>query len=94
MVDLSMDSIIDIIGQTMFSGNSEVAGLVIMLAVFFVMVVILANLKAPPVYAMVPMMILAVVFSALGILDQTISFLIIIVSAVVVAMQARKIVGD
>lgn len=90
-VDFSVTGIIDILSQSFFGGNSTLTGLAIMLAVFFVMVVILATVKAPVTYSLAPMMILSVFFSYLGIIDTTISFLIIIVSVVLIAMTARSI---
>lgn len=90
-VDLSLVSIIDIIAQSFFGGSSTLAGLVIMLAVFFVMIVILGNLKAPITYSLVPMMILAIVFTYVGVMDTTVSFMIIIVSVVLIAITTRDL---
>ena len=93
MVAITFNSIINIIAQTFFDGSTTIAGLVIMLAAFFIALVVLANVKAPPVYSLVPMMILSIIFTAYGVMDTTVSFLIIILSAVMTAAMARKTVG-
>lgn len=93
MVAITFTTIINIIAQTFFDGSTTIAGLAIMLAAFFVMLVILANVKAPPIYSLVPMIILSVVFTAYGVMDTTVSFLIIILSAIMTAVVARKTVG-
>ena len=89
-VDFSAINIIDVIAQELFGGNTTISGLVIMLAVTFVMMAILANIKAPAHYALVPMIILSIVFAAMGVLNYTVSFIIIIFSAVLIALAARR----
>lgn len=94
-LDFTVSGVIDILSQTIFDGNVQLAGIAIMLCVFFAMIVILANLKAPVEYSLVPMMILSVFFSYIGVIDTTISFLVIIVSVVILAVTARKLTsGD
>lgn len=90
-VDFTLNNIMSVLADTFFQGNVAIAGLAVMLAVFLVFVVILANVKAPPLYAVVPMIPLAVMFAALGIMDANLSFFIIVVTAVIVAVQARSI---
>lgn len=91
MADISLNSIIDILAQTVFDGNTDVASLAVMLAVFLVFVVILANIHAPPVYSLVPMIPLAILFRAMNVLSTDLAMLIIVLSAVFVAMAARGI---
>lgn len=93
MVAITFANIINIIAQTFFDGSTTLAGLAIMLAAFFLMLVILANVKAPPIYSLVPMIVLAIIFAAYGVMDTTVSFLIIILSAIMTAVVARKTVG-
>ncbi len=93
MVDFTLQGIIGIIAQTFCGGSMTLAGLLVMLAFFFVAVVILANVRAPITYALVPMMLLDIVFAAIGIVDSTVSFVIVILCAVLVAKQARDLVG-
>ena len=89
----SFNTIVGVIGQGFFDGSTSLAGLAIMAVLFFVMVAFLANVRAPVTYALVPMMLLAIMFAALGIVDTTVSFLIIIICAVLVALSARNLVG-
>lgn len=93
MVDFTIQGIIDIIGQTLCGGSTQLAGLLVMVAVFFVMLVIFASVKAPISYALAPMMIVDLIFGALGIIDATISMFIIIICAVLMAKSARDLVG-
>lgn len=94
-VDFTFSNIINVIAQTFLGGDTTIAGLLIMLVIAFIMMAILANLKAPVVYSLAPMVILAIAFAAMGIMDVTVSFLIIILCAIVIALQARRIAsGD
>lgn len=95
MVDFSIQNAIQIIAQAVCGGDLNIAGLLVMVAVFFVTLAIMASLKAPITYSLVPLIPLAIVFAALGVLDVTLSFLIIVITAIVVALEVRKIVtGD
>ena len=93
MVDFTLQGIIGIIAQTFCGGSMTLAGLLVMLAFFFVCVVILAHIRAPVTYALVLMMLLDIVFAAIGIVDSTVSFIIVILCAVLMAKQARDLVG-
>lgn len=90
-VDFSFMSILDVLSQSFFDGDMMMTGLVVMLGLFFVMVAILGAIDVPITYSLVPMMILAIVFSYIGILDTTVSFLIIIVSVVMIAIFGRNL---
>lgn len=92
-VSLDFNSLIDVIAWSMFGGDSAIAGMVILVAVLFISVALFAAIKAPVGYALVPAMLVTVIFTAMGILDTTISFIIIILSAVLVGIQAKGIVG-
>lgn len=94
MVDFTLESIIGVIAQTFCGGSMTLAGILVMMAAMFVMIVILANVKAPITYALVPMMMLDIVFGLLGIIDTTVSFVIIILCAVMVAKEAHKMITD
>lgn len=91
-VEFTLDNIIGIMAQTFFSGSVQMAGLAVLLACFFISFVIMAAIKAPVTYSLVPMIILDIIFTAYGILNTTVSFIIIIVCAILIAMQARQIV--
>ena len=92
-VDFTFSNIINVFAETMFGGNTTVAGLIIMCGVMFIGMAILASIKAPVQYGLVPAMMCAIIFAAMGIMDPTVSFLVIIISAVMVAMTARKMVS-
>lgn len=92
-VDFSFINIVGVISQELFGGNTTVGGLVIMLCVTFIMIAILANIKAPMQYALAPMIIMSIIFAAMGIMDTTVSFIIIIICAVLIASTARRLVG-
>lgn len=94
-VDFTFNNIVQIIAQEFLGGDTTIAGLSIMLVLSFIMMAILANLRAPVVYSLAPMVILSVAFAAMGFMDPTVSFLIIILCAIVIALQARRIAsGD
>lgn len=93
MVDFTIQGIIDVLAQTLCGGSTVIAGLLVMVAAFFVTTVIFAAMKAPIHYALVPMILIDIVFTALGVINTTLSFIIIIVCAVLMARQVRDIVG-
>lgn len=90
-VDFTVSGVIDVLSQSFFEGNTTLAGLAIMLVLFFIMIVILANVNAPVQYSLVPIMLVAVFFSYIGVLDTTVSFIIIILSVVMLGITARRI---
>ena len=93
-VDFSFTNIVNIVAQELFNGNTTIGGLVIMLAISFFTMAFLANIKAPIQYSLAPMVVLSIIFGAMGIMDMTASFLIIILCAVIIAIGARRTVGD
>lgn len=92
-VDFSFQGLVDVVGWSFFGGDASVAGLVILCAVLFISVAFFAAVKAPVSYALVPAMLVTIVFTSFGILDTTISFVIIILSAVLIAAQAKGLTG-
>ena len=91
-MDFNFDTVLDIITQTMFGGNAELAGLIIMLGLFFAMLILFANVGAPPVYSLVPMMILDIAFIYLGYMNSIVGIVIMLVCLVVVARHSASIV--
>lgn len=91
-MDLNFTSIVDFIATYMFDGSSTLAGLALLIAAWAVCIVLLFNMKASPAYSVVPMIPIAIFFSAYGILNETIMVLIIIVSGVLVAGEFKKVV--
>ncbi len=89
--EFTVSGVIDVLAQSFFEGNTTLAGIAIMLVLFFIMVVILANVHAPVSYSLVPIMLIAVFFSYIGVMETTISFIIIILSVVMIALAARRV---
>lgn len=89
---LSFDNIIDLIASNFFGGSTTLAALAMMVAIWAVAAVICINIRAPPTYSVVPMIPIAIFFSAYGLLNTTIMVLIVIVSAALVASEFKKVV--
>lgn len=87
---LTFNGIVDLIADNFFDGSSTLAGLAILVAAWAVCAVICLNMKAPPAYSVVPMIPIAVFFAAYGILNETITILIVIVSAALVAAEFKR----
>lgn len=92
-VDFTLEGIISVIAQTFCGGSTVVAGLLVMVATFFIITVIFAAMRAPLQYALVPMMLIDIVFTAIGIVNSTISFIIIVMCSILMAKQVRDLVG-
>lgn len=90
-MNLTFSQIIDMIATNFFGGSTTLAGLALMVAAWAICAVIIINLKAPPAYSVVPMIPIAIFFSAYGILNETVTILIVIVSAALVAAEFRKV---
>lgn len=87
---LTFTNIIDMIAENFFAGSTTLAGLAVMLAAWAICAVICINMKAPPTYSVVPMIPISIFFAAFGILNETITLLIVIVSAALVATEMRR----
>lgn len=88
---LTFADIIDMIATNFFGGSTTLAGLALLLAAWAISAVIVMNMKAPPAYSIVPMIPLAIFFSAYGILNETIMIFIVIISAALVAVEFKKV---
>ena len=87
---LTFTNIIDMIAENFFAGSTTLAGLAVMLAAWAICAVICINMRAPPTYSVVPMIPISIFFAAFGILNETITLLIVIVSAAFVAAEMRR----
>lgn len=87
------DTIIGVIGTTFFNGSSTLAGLAIMVVIWIGIVAILANLKAPISYSLVPMIPVAIIFAGMNIISVDISMIIILVCGVMTAVNIRNMMG-
>ena len=91
-MDLSFTSIVDFMAQYFFYGSTTMAGLAMLVGGWVVCAVICMNMGASPAYSVVPMIPLAIFFSAYGILNETIMIVIVLISAVLVASEFKKVV--
>lgn len=91
-MDISFDSIIDLLSDNLFGGSPTLAGLALLLVGWAICAVICINMKASPAYTVVPMIPLTIFFSAYGILNETIAVIIILISSVAVAAEFKKVV--
>lgn len=92
-MDLSFTTIINYIATYFFDGSTTLAGLAILVVAWIISAVVLFNMRAPPTYSVVPMIPIAIFFSAYGILNEIIMIFIIIVSAALVASQLKTVVN-
>lgn len=91
-MDLNFATIVDFTSSYFFGGSSTLAGLAILVAVWALAAVICMNMKAPPVYSIVPMIPIAIFLSAYGIVNETVMIFIVLVSAVMAASEFKKVV--
>lgn len=92
MVQFDFQTIIEVLAQTFFSGSIQMAGVAILLVCMLVFIAVFAAIKAPVQYGLIPALILSIFFSAYGIIDMSVAFIIIVVTAVLVASTARGLV--
>jgi len=90
-MQLDFNTIINYISSYFFGGSATLAGLALLIAAWAVCVVICMNLKASPAFSVVPMIPIAIFFSAYGILNETIMILLVLISAVLVASEFKKV---
>ena len=91
-MEFTFNNIIDLVANNIFAGSSTLAGLAIMLAIWAICAVICLAMKAPPVYTIVPLIPISIFFTAYGLLNYTITIVIILVSSVLVAAEFKKTV--
>lgn len=91
-MDLTFDGIIQLIANNIFGGSMTLAGLAVLLAMWAVAAIICLNMKAPPVYSIVPLIPLSIFFFAYGMLNQTVMVVIVLVASVLVASEFKKAV--
>lgn len=92
-MDLTFSTIVDFTSQYFFNGSNTLAGLALLVAAWAICAVICINAKAHPVYSVVPMIPIAIFFAAYGILNETITILIVLVASVLVASQFKQVVN-
>lgn len=87
------DTIIGVIGTTFFNGSTTLAGLAVMVVIWVMIVTVLANLKAPISYSLVPMIPVAIIFAGMNIISVDVSMIIILVCGVMTAVNIRNMMG-
>lgn len=87
------DTIIGVIGTTFFNGSTTLAGLAVMIVIWVMIVAVLANLKAPISYSLVPMIPVAIIFAGMNIISVDVSMIIILVCGVMTAVNIRNMMG-
>lgn len=92
-MDLSFTTIFNYLATYFFDGSTTLASLAILVAAWILSLVVLINIRAPPTYSVVPMIPLSIFMSAYGVLDETVTIFIVIVSAAMVASQLKSVVG-
>lgn len=88
---LTFDNIVDLIASNLFGGSETLAGLAMLLAAWIVSAMVCMNMRASPAYSVVPMIPLSLFFSAYGILNETIMIFIVLVCAVLVASEFKRV---
>lgn len=87
------DTIIGVIGTTFFNGSTTLAGLAVMVVIWVMIVAVLANLKAPISYSLVPMIPVAIIFAGMNVISVDVSMIIILVCGVMTAVNIRNMMG-
>ena len=90
-MEFTFNNVIDLIADSLFGGSATLAGLALLLALWAICAVICLAMKAPPVYTVVPLIPISIFFTAYGILNQTITIIIVLVSSVIVAAEFKKV---
>ena len=91
-MEFTFQNLIDLLANNLFGGSTSLAGLALMLAIWAVFAVICLAMRAPPVYTIVPLIPISIFFAAYGLLNETVSIIIILVSSVLVAAEFKKVV--
>ena len=77
----------DILGWTFFDGSTQIAGIAMYVAVLAVVFVFSKNKG----HALILAMPITLIFSLLGVLDSSVTVLLIIVIALSLAFQAKRV---
>lgn len=91
-MDLNFTSILEWLANSFFGGSTTLAGLGVLVAAWAVAAVICLNYRASPAYSVVPMIPICVFLTGYGVLNETVSVMIILVSSVLVAAEFKKVV--
>lgn len=90
-MDLSFPSIVDFVAAYFFGGSSTLAGLALLVVFWAIAAVVCLNFKASPAYSLVPMIPIAIFFTAYGVLNEGIMVIIIVITSVLVASEFKRV---
>lgn len=88
----SLDNFIAVLTQTVFGGSGTLCGIAMLLGAWIIFLVILANIKAPILYSIVPLIPLCIFFNSLGILNTDVMMITVLLCSVVVATELKRTV--
>lgn len=91
-MELNFITIFEWLSNSFFSGSTTLAGLAVLIAGWAIAAVICLNFKAPPVYSLVPMIPMSIFMAGYGVLNETVSVIIILVTSVLVARSFKQVV--
>lgn len=91
-MEITFSNVIDLIANNVFGGSTTLAGLAIMLALWAICAVICLAMRAPPIYTVVPLIPISIFFTAYGLINYTITVVIILVCSALVAAEFKKVV--
>lgn len=88
----SIESFISVLTQVVFGGSGTMCGIALLLGTWVVFLVILANIKAPILYSIVPLIPICIFFNSIGILNTDVMMITVLLCAIVVAAELKKTV--
>lgn len=92
-ISFTFANLIQVAADVFFNGSTTVTGLAAMAVIWLIFAVVLANMKAPISYSLVPLIPVALIFMGFGLLSVDVAMIIIIVVSVFSAIMFRGIVS-
>lgn len=92
-IDFTFGNLIQIGADVFFGSSTAVMGLAAMVGIWLVIAAILANMKAPISYSLVPLIPIALIFMGYGIISVDVAMIIILVVSVFAAIMFRGIIS-
>lgn len=91
-MEFTFNNLINLLAVNVFGGSTTLAGLALMMAIWAICAVLCLAMRAPPVYTIVPLIPISIFFTAYGLLNTTVTIIIVLVSSVLVAAEFKKVV--
>lgn len=92
-IEFTFRNLIQIGADVFFDSSTTLMGLAMMVGIWLIFVVVLANLKAPISYSLVPLIPVSLIFMGFNILSVDVAMIIIIVVSVFSAIMFRGIIS-